>query len=156
MTRIFFLLIVFINFTFADAFLSYWMTQEGRGQTEAIILIQKLNNKYIGTIKYVAYVDKNFNIIGFSDDDEFINLQIINDLEKTEDNVYKHGTIVDPTSSFKYYLRARVQGNNLILRGSLDPFSILGASRVWKRVDESLLKYIKMENYDKQKKNISK
>lgn len=138
--RIILLFIILGNMLFANPILGYWMTQEGKTGKEAIVLMEKVGEKYSGKIKYIATVDKKFNIISYTNKDEIIGFELVKDFKKTDNNIYKNGRVIDPKSSREYYASVRVEGEDFILRGSLDPHGILGAKRVWKKVDKEYIK----------------
>ncbi|WP_281699182.1 DUF2147 domain-containing protein [Cetobacterium somerae] len=138
--RIIILFMIVGNILFANSILGYWMTQEGKNGKEAIVLIEKEKNTYIGKIKYIATVDKNFNIISYTNKDEIIDFELVKDFQKVDDVTYKKGRIIDPKSSREYYASVKLEGNKFILKGSLDPHGILGAKRVWKKIDKEYIK----------------
>ncbi|QNM14887.1 MULTISPECIES: DUF2147 domain-containing protein [Fusobacterium] len=140
--RVILLFLILQSILYANPSLGYWMTQEGKNGKEAIVLIEKDKDRdtYSGKIKYIATVDENFDIISYTNKDEIIDFTLIKDLEKTDENIYKNGTIIDPKTSNEYHASAKIKGDKFILRGSLDPCGILGAKRVWKRIDKSYLK----------------
>lgn len=123
------------NLIFANSIKGYWMTQEGKNGKEAIVYIQKVGEIYIGKINYIATVDKKFNILSYTDKDELIGFELVKNFKKVDDLTYNEGRIIDPKSSREYYASVKIDGNNLILRGSLDSYGILGAKRVWKKVN---------------------
>lgn len=135
------LMFIFLgNMLFASPILGYWMTQEGKTGKEAIVLIEKVKETYIGKIRYIATVDKKFNIISYTNKDEIIGFELVKDFKKIDDLTYKNGRIIDPKSSKEYYASVKIDGNRFVLRGSLDPHGILGARRVWKKIDKEYIK----------------
>ena len=138
--RIILLFIFLGNLLFANPILGYWMTQEGKNGKEAIVLVEKIGETYSGKIKYIATVDKKFNIINYTNKDEIIGFELVKDFKRTDNNIYKNGRVIDPKSSREYYASVRVEEDKFVLRGSLDPHGILGAKRVWKKVDKEYIK----------------
>lgn len=137
--RLIILFMIFGNMLFANSILGYWMTQEGKNGNEAIVLIEKEKNTYIGKIKYIATVDKNFNIISYTNKDEIIGFELVKGFQKIDDVTYKKGRIIDPKSLKEYYASVKLEGDKFILRGSLDSHGILGAKRVWKKVNKEYI-----------------
>ncbi|MEG0424629.1 MAG: DUF2147 domain-containing protein [Cetobacterium sp.] len=133
------LFMIFGNMLFANSILGYWMTQEGKNGKEAIVLIEKQENVYIGKIKYIATVDKKFNIISYTNKDEMIDFELVKDFQKIDDVTYKKGRIIDPKNLKEYYASVKIDGNNFLLRGSLDSHGILGAKRVWRKVNKEYI-----------------
>ena len=135
--RVILLFVILQNILYANSILGYWMTQEGKNGKEAIVLIEKDKNAdtYSGKIKYIATVDKQFDIISYTDKDELINFELVRDFKKIDDNTYKSGRVIDPKTSNVYYASAKIKGDKFVLKGSLDSCGILGAKRVWKKVD---------------------
>lgn len=131
-----FFMILSIN-CFSEEIKGYWMTQEGKNNMEAVVYIDKKNQNYSGIIKYIAIVDKEFNIKSLKTEDEIIGFELVRDFVKVDENIYKKGRIIDPETLKVYYASFKIEGNNLILRGSLDSHGILGAKRIWKRVKVS-------------------
>lgn len=130
------LLFLLLNVSiFATSFEGYWMTQEKGYNTQAVIEVQKQGDKYFGQIKYIAIVDKKFNYHGYTFDDKFIGIKLIRDFIKIDENKYRKGRIINPQNNNDYYAKATVERDKLYVRGSLDPFGILGLTRVWKRID---------------------
>lgn len=138
--RIILMFIILGNVLFANSILGYWMTQEGKTGKEAIVLVEKIGETYSGKIKYIATVDKKFNIISYTNKDEIIGFELVKDFKKVNDNIYKNGRVIDPKSSREYYASVKLEGDKFLLRGSLDPHGILGARRVWKKVDKEYIK----------------
>ncbi|MCQ8212018.1 DUF2147 domain-containing protein [Cetobacterium somerae] len=138
--RIILMFIILGNVLFANSILGYWMTQEGKTGKEAIVLVEKIGETYNGKIKYIATVDKKFNIISYTNKDEIIGFELVKDFKKVDDNIYKNGRVIDPKSSREYYASVKLEGDKFLLRGSLDPHGILGARRVWKKVDKEYIK----------------
>lgn len=101
--RIIILFMIVGNMLFANSILGYWMTQEGKNGKEAIVLIEKEKNTYIGKIKYIATVDKNFNIISYTNKDEIIDFELVKDFQKVDDVTYKKGRIIE-SKKFKRIL----------------------------------------------------
>ena len=138
--RIILMFIILGNVLFANSILGYWMTQEGKTGKEAIVLVEKIGETYNGKIKYIATVDKKFNIISYTNKDEIIGFELVKDFKKVDDNIYKNGRVIDPKSSREYYASVKLEGDKFLLRGSLDPHGILGTRRVWKKVDKEYIK----------------
>ncbi len=120
---------------FANPFVGYWMTQEKGYNTQAVIEVKEENDIYTGTIRYIAVVDNKFNYYGYTTDDKYIGLKLLRKFIKLDENRYRKGRVINPQNNKEYYARATVKGDNLHMRGSLDPFSILGLTRVWRRID---------------------
>lgn len=140
------ILFTLLNLSAYGNFVGYWMTQEKGYGTQAVIEVKEENNLYFGTIKYIACVDKKFNYYGYIDKDKFIGIKLIKNFIKLDENRYRKGRVINPQNNKEYYARATVEGDNLYMRGSLDPFSILGLTRVWRRIDiNDLLKKGKVE-----------
>lgn len=138
--KVILLFMVLGNMLFANSILGYWMTQEGKTGKEAIVLIEKVRDTYVGRIKYIATVNKKFDIISYTNRDEIIGFELVKGFKKIDDKTYKNGRVIDPKSSREYYASVKLEGDRFILKGSLDPHGILGAKRVWKKVDREYLK----------------
>lgn len=117
--------------------LGYWITNEKVG-SEAIIELKRDPDtlEYYGVIKKIAFPEEGKKEIPVLTEDPFINIKIIYGFKYNEERKrYLGGRVLDPTNGNIYYARLRVDKKGLlVLRGSLDPWSILGANRRWGRV----------------------
>lgn len=151
MKRIIFMLVLTVNtIIFGSSFEGYWMTQEKGYNTQAVIEVTQENGMYKGEIKYIAFVDKEFNFYGYTLNDNFISFKLIKNFTQYDENRYRNGRVINPQNNKEYYARAKVKNGKLYLRGSLDPFGILGLTRVWKKIDiNELLEKEEIKKYDK-------
>lgn len=123
--------------SFSNSIEGYWMTLEKNKPSQAILKIdQGKDGLFYGKIVYIATSKIGDSPISVITKDPFIGFPLIKSFRKTDDeHYYKGGFVTNPENNKTYYARIRIKDKEtMILRGSLDPFGILGLSRAWKRV----------------------
>nr|WP_307776422.1 DUF2147 domain-containing protein [uncultured Cetobacterium sp.] len=145
-----YILIIFlmtVSYLFAqDPYLGYWETPDHK----IVIQIEKQGDEYVGYLRWLQdprypkgdpmagqiQVDRN-NPNPELRHRRVLNLQVVGDLKLNKDKTkLTGGWIYDAWHGRKYYGRAKViNENTLSLRGSLDPWGILGYSMKVKRVN---------------------
>lgn len=122
----------------ADAILGTWLPSKG----EASIKIERIGNKYYGTINWLKEpidpitkkpkVDKN-SPEKSQQNKPIIGLRLLKDLVFDEDE-WTDGTVYDPESGKLYSCTlSLLDANTMDMRGYIG-FSLIGRSEIWKRV----------------------
>ena len=123
---------------FGTDILGYWITNEKVGSEAIIELKRNLDTfEYYGVIAYIGFPEEGKKKVPILTEDPLIKTKIIYGFKYNYKNKkYLGGRVLDPTNGNIYYARLRVDNSGkLVLRGSLDPWSILGANRKWERVN---------------------
>ncbi|WP_410208504.1 DUF2147 domain-containing protein [Fusobacterium sp.] len=129
-----------------DTYIGYWLLPNNK----VIVEIQKNeDDTYVGYVRWLKekfypeedkmageeQVDRN------NPDKEFrtrkvINLQVVGDLKRKENNELAGGWIYDSWNGKKYYGCAKIiDKNHIKLKGSIDKWNLFGYSMIIKRVD---------------------
>ena len=112
-----------------EKILGEWRTVDDKtGETKGVIEFYQdpTNGLYYGRTTHVY--DKGVEL----HDPQYIGLILIKDFHE-EDGMLKGGTLFEPHENKTYYgkISYNAKDNTLIVRGSLDRYSILGRSQVW-------------------------
>ncbi len=140
------LLIVLVAFVFmpvavfaggqGDAILGKWLTAGGK----SVVEIFKCGNEYCGKIIWLKEpLDKDGKEkLDTKNPDEskrnrkIVGLQILSGFKYKGDNKWGGGRIYDPEKGKTYKCKAKLEGNNLKLRGYIG-FSLIGRTTAWTR-----------------------
>ncbi|WP_297431836.1 DUF2147 domain-containing protein [uncultured Cetobacterium sp.] len=141
---ILFLIIVSQLFS-KDPYTGYWEMPDGK----VIIQIEKVNKEYVGYVRWLKDLTypKGDPMEGIEQVDrknpnsnlrnrKVINLQVVGGLKLNKQGTsLEDGWIYDSWNGKKYYGSAKViDDNTLSLKGSIDPWGVLGYSMKVKRV----------------------
>ena len=141
---ILFLIIVSQLFS-KDPYTGYWEMPDGK----VIIQIEKVNKEYVGYVRWLKDLTypKGDPMEGIEQVDrknpnsnlrnrKVINLQVVGGLKLNKQGTsLEDGWIYDSWNGKKYYGSAKVIDDNMLsLKGSIDPWGVLGYSMKVKRV----------------------
>lgn len=141
----FLFLLIFCQIFSKDPYVGYWEMPDKK----VIIEIKKINQEYVGYVRWLKdlkypkgdsmegkeQIDRN-NPDKNLKNRKVMNLQVVGGLKlNKKGNAITDGWIYDSWNGKKYYGAARViDENTLNLKGSLDPWGVLGYSMKVKRV----------------------
>ncbi|MBW1731571.1 MAG: DUF2147 domain-containing protein [Deltaproteobacteria bacterium] len=119
-----------------DAILGKWLTAGGKSLVE----IYKCGDGYCGKIVWLRepFDKEGKEKLDVHNTDEskrnrkLLGLQIINGFKHKGDNRWEGGKIYDPEKGKTYKCKARLEGDNLKLRGYIG-FSLIGRTTTWRR-----------------------
>ncbi|MFW5656679.1 MAG: DUF2147 domain-containing protein [Bacteroidota bacterium] len=119
-----------------------WKTIDDEDNTaKSEVQIWKENGKYYGKIVKIYNPDNRDSRCTECDSDDtrynkkILGMTIINDMEKTENNLWEEGEILDPNNGSVYSCKMWLADDgNLMVRGFLG-FSMLGRSQKWIKVE---------------------
>lgn len=117
----------------ADDIIGIWMPSEGTSYIQ--IYKQKESEKYFGRVVWLKEPnDETGNPKKDPNGDPILKMVNLKDFV-FEDDEWTDGTIYDPKSGNLYYCSIEMSGEDkLEVRGSLDPFGIVGRTDVWVRM----------------------
>ncbi|SFR51633.1 Uncharacterized conserved protein, DUF2147 family [Robiginitalea myxolifaciens] len=117
----------------ADDILGIWMPSEGTSYIQ--IFKAKDSGKYNGRIVWLKEPnDESGNPKTDPNGDEILRMVNLKDFVFEEDE-WTDGTIYDPKSGNLYYCTIEmVKKDKLEVRGSIDPFGLVGRTDVWVRM----------------------
>ncbi len=147
MTRLLIFIILSINIM-GKSFEGYWLIPSGK----TIILITQENREFSGHVVWLKdtlypagdpmegkiQIDRK-NPDPLLRDRKVMGLKVVGDMhtDPKNSNVLKGGWVYDSWNGKKYYGKAELSEKNLLrLRGSLDPWGILGYSQKCSRVTD--------------------
>lgn len=116
----------------ADDIVGIWKPSEG---TSYIRIYKATNNKYYGQVVWLKEPnDAQGNPKRDPNGDLILKMVNLKDFEFDEDE-WTDGTIYDPKSGNLYYCSIEMPSpDKLEVRGSLDPFGLVGRTDVWVRM----------------------
>lgn len=118
----------------ASDIVGLWMPSEGTAYVK--IFKEKGKEKYHGRIVWLKEPnDENGNPKTDSEGKAILNMLNLRDFVFDEDE-WVDGTIYDPKSGNTYYCTIEMMNKNkLEVRGSLDPFGLVGRTDTWVRME---------------------
>ena len=134
-----------------DPYIGYWEMPDGK----VVIEIKKVNQEYVGYVRWlkdlvypegdpmegIEQIDRK-NPDSSLRNRKVMGLQVVGGLKlNKQETSLVDGWIYDSWNGKKYYGSAKeIDGNTLSLKGSIDPWGILGYSMKVKRIELSTLK----------------
>lgn len=138
----FLIIIIFFFISFSgvsQSILGKWRTVDDEtGEEKSIVEIYKKEGKIFGKIVEIFDPTKRDLPCKFCKGDDYnqpiLGLDIIKEMEMTDDNTYKKGTITDPQDGKIYTCRLKLEDKNTLqVRGYITLFY---ATQYWKRATE--------------------
>ena len=119
--------------------LGNWKTVDDKtGEVRSIVQIYKdSDGLYYGKIVQLLVEPMDAICVpceGADHNKPVVGLVIIRGM-KAEDGVLKGGKVLDPESGKFYYGKISIEGDKLVLRGSLDKRGFIGRNQTWLRAD---------------------
>ncbi len=129
------------QYTFSQDITGKWKTiSDETKQVSSFVEIYKKDNLYYGKILLLPNkknIDKCQSCKGKYYNVDLKGLEILKNLEKTEDKLYENGKILDPKSNKTYHCYIELLTNNkLKIRGYIG-FSIFGRTQYWYRLNKN-------------------
>lgn len=118
-----------------------WQTIDEDGTAKSEVRIWKSGDKYKGKVVEIYREDKRDGRCTECDEDDprynqkVLGMTIITGMEKTGDNMWENGEILDPQNGNVYKCKMWINDNgNLLVRGFIG-ISLVGRSQTWKRME---------------------
>jgi uncharacterized protein (DUF2147 family) len=125
----------------AQSITGLWQTVSEDGVAKSEVRIWKSGDEYMGRVAEIYRKDKRDARCTECDRDDprynekVLGMTIIKGLEKTGENMWENGTILDPQNGNVYKCKMRINDDgDLVVRGFVG-ISLVGRSQTWKRVE---------------------
>ncbi len=142
--RVVSVLIFFLSFTTVaktQSITGVWKTIDEDGTAKSEIRIWKSGSEYKGKIVEIYREDKRDGRCTECDEDDprynqkVLGMTIMNELKKTETNMWEDGKILDPQNGNVYSCKMWINDEgNLVVRGYIG-ISLMGRSQTWERIE---------------------
>jgi uncharacterized protein (DUF2147 family) len=103
-------------------------------KTAKIKIYKAVDGKYYGKVIWLKIPDRDGKPKVDMHNDPILGMLILKGLKKTDENIYDHGTIYDPTNGKTYSCKITVNGDSLQLHGYIG-FSFIGHSTTWTKAE---------------------
>lgn len=135
------ILILIIGPSHAQSITGLWKTVDEEGTAKSEVRIWKSGDAYKGKVVEIYREDKRDGRCTECDEDDprynqkVLGMTIIRGMEKTNDNMWENGEILDPQNGNVYNCKMWLNDNgNLVVRGFIG-ISLVGRSQTWKRIE---------------------
>lgn len=138
--KVLFLLFAFAFSSQAQDITGVWKTiDDETGDAKSHVTIYEQNGKYFGKVSKILNKDKQDAVCdkcsGSKKDKPILNLVIIENLKKIDENKFSGGKILDPNKGKQYDLTILPDGDKLIVNGGYKVFGkMVGRKQTWHKV----------------------